>query len=149
MLAILGTSAACIATNPSDTAVAMMAYDASVHVEGVSAARSIALKDFYLLPGDRPDRENVLRPGDLVTHVTLPPPPLGEKSAYLKLRDRASYEFALVSTAAAVVVSNGKIMSARFALGGGRAIRSKARWSWGLAWPSSRARSTTRRTAHP
>ena len=118
MLAILGTSAACIATNPSDMAVAMMAYDASVHVEGVSAARSIALKDFYLLPGDRPDRENVLRPGDLVTHVTLPPPPLGEKSAYLKLRDRASYEFALVSTAAAVVVSNGKIMSARFALGG-------------------------------
>src|SRR5262245_35608733 len=118
MLAILGTSEACIASNPSDMAVAMMAYDASVHVQGVSAARSIALKDFYLLPGDRPDQENVLAPGDLVTDVTLPPPPPGEKSVYLKLRDRASYEFALVSAAAALVVSNGKITSARFALGG-------------------------------
>ena len=118
MLAILGTSEACIATNPSDMAVAMMAYDASVHVQAVSTERSIALKDFYLLPGDRPDRENVLEPGDLVTHVTLPPPPVGEKSVYLKLRDRASYEFALVSAAAAVVVSNGNITSARFALGG-------------------------------
>ena len=118
MLAILGTSQACIATNASDMAVAMMAFDANVHIQGESAERSIALKDFYLLPGDRPDRENVLEPGDLVTHVTLPPPPVGEKSVYLKLRDRASYEFALVSAAAAFVVSNGKVMSARFALGG-------------------------------
>jgi len=118
MLAILGTSQACIATNPSDMAVAMMAFDANVHVQGVSAERSIALKDFYLLPGDRPDHENVLEPGDLVTHVTLPPPPIGEKSAYLKLRDRASYEFALVSAAVALVVSKGKVNSARFALGG-------------------------------
>ena len=72
MLAILGTSEACIASNPSDMAVAMLAYDATVHVQGVSGVRSIALKDFFLLPQDRPDRENVLEPGDLITHVTLP-----------------------------------------------------------------------------
>jgi xanthine dehydrogenase YagS FAD-binding subunit len=118
MLAILGTSEACIATNPSDMGVAMMAYDAVVHIQGVSGERRVALADFYLLPGDRPDLENVLEPGDLVTHVTLPPPPSGERSVYLKLRDRASYEFALVSTAAAVTVSGGAITGARFALGG-------------------------------
>jgi xanthine dehydrogenase YagS FAD-binding subunit len=118
MLAILGTSEACIATNPSDMAVAMFAYDATVHIQGVSGRRSTALKDFYLLPQDRPDRENVLEPGDLVTHVTLPPPPAGERAHYLKLRDRTSYEFALVSAAVAAVVSNDKITAARFALGG-------------------------------
>jgi xanthine dehydrogenase YagS FAD-binding subunit len=118
MLAILGTSDACIATNPSDMAVAMMAFDAVVHAQGVSGERSIALKDFYRLPQDRPDLENVLEAGDLVTHVTLPPPPAGERSVYLKLRDRASYEFALVSAAVAVVMSGGKITAARFALGG-------------------------------
>jgi len=83
-----------------------------------SGERRVALKDFYLLPQDRPDLENVLAAGDLITHVTLPAPPQGERSIYLKLRDRASYEFALVSTAVAVVVSNGKITTARFALGG-------------------------------
>jgi len=118
MLAVLGTSEACIATNPSDMGVAMMAFDAVVHIQGVSGTRSVALEDFYLLPGDRPDLENVLAPGDLVTHVTLPPPPSGERSTYLKLRDRASYEFALVSTAAAVTVSGGAITGARLALGG-------------------------------
>ena len=118
MLAILGTSEACIATHPSDMAVAMLAYDAVVHVEGVSGKRQIPLTDFYVLPGNRPDIETVLKPGDLVTHVTLPAPPQGERSAYLKLRDRASYEFALVSAAVAVTLSNGKIASARFALGG-------------------------------
>ena len=118
MLAILGTSKACIATNPSDMAVAMLAYDAIVHIQGVSGQRSVALKDFYLLPQDRPDRENVLEAGDLITHVTLPPPPAGERGHYLKLRDRASYEFALVSAAVAVVVSNGKVAAARLALGG-------------------------------
>ncbi len=122
-MAILGTSDACIATYPSDMAVAMMAYDDVVHVQGVRAQnapgeRSIPLKEFYVLPQDRPDIENVLKPGDLVTHVTLPPRPAGERAAYLKLRDRASYEFALVSAAAAVTLSQGKIASARFALGG-------------------------------
>lgn len=118
MMAILGTSQACIASNPSDMAVAMLAYDATVHVEGVSGTRSIALNDFFLLPQDRPDVENVLEPGDLITHVTLPSRPAGEHSVYLKLRDRVSYEFALVSAAAAAVVSNGTVTSVRLALGG-------------------------------
>jgi xanthine dehydrogenase YagS FAD-binding subunit len=118
MLAILGTSEACIATNPSDMAVAMMAYDAVVHVQGTSGARQISLMDFYVLPQDRPDIENVLKPGDLVTHVTLPARPAGERAFYLKLRDRASYEFALVSAAAAVTLAQGKIATARLALGG-------------------------------
>ncbi len=118
MLAILGTSDTCIANNPSDMAVAMMAYDAFVHVQGVSGDRQIPLADFYVLPGQRPDIETVLAPGDLITHVTLPAPPAAERSIYLKLRDRASYEFALVSAAVAVTLSAGKIASARFALGG-------------------------------
>ena len=118
MMAILGTSEACIASNPSDMAVAMLAYDATVHVEGVAGTRSIALKDFFLLPQDRPDKENVLEPGDLITHVTLPSRPAGEQSVYLKLRDRVSYEFALVSAAVAAVVSNGTVTGVRLALGG-------------------------------
>ena len=109
MLAILGTSEACIASHPSDMAVAMLAYDAVVHVEGVSGQRQIPLTDFYVLPGNRPDIETVLKPGDLVTHVTLPAPPQGERSAYLKLRDRASYEFALVSAAVGLDISDGVI----------------------------------------
>lgn len=118
MLAILGTSEACVATHPSDMAVAMMVYDAVVHVQGASGDRQIPLMDFYVLPQERPDIENVLGPGDLVTHVILPAPPQGERSIYLKLRDRASYEFALVSAAVAVTLANGAIASARFALGG-------------------------------
>jgi xanthine dehydrogenase YagS FAD-binding subunit len=118
MLAILGTSEACIATNPTDMGVAMMAFDAVVHIQGTGGERSVALKDFYVLPQDRPDRENVLEAGDLITHVDLPPPPAGERSVYLKLRDRTSYEFALVSAAVAVVVSNGQITAVRFAMGG-------------------------------
>jgi xanthine dehydrogenase YagS FAD-binding subunit len=118
MLAILGTSDHCIATNPSDMAVAMMAYDAVIHVQGPAGERQVAIADFFLLPGDTPDRENVLQPGDLVTHVTLPPPLAGARSAYLKLRDRASYEFALVSAAVLVTVADGRMTAARFALGG-------------------------------
>ncbi len=118
MLAILGTSEACIATHPSDMAVAMMTYDAVVHVQGVAGTRQVPLMEFYVLPGATPDAETVLQPGDLVTHVTLPPRPQGERSTYLKLRDRASYEFALVSVAAAVTMSGGEITGARFAMGG-------------------------------
>jgi xanthine dehydrogenase YagS FAD-binding subunit len=118
MLAVFGTSDSCIATYPSDMAVAMMAYDAVVHVQGTSGARQISLADFYVLPGERPDIETVLVPGDLITHVTLPAPSAGERALYLKLRDRASYEFALVSAAVAVTLAEGKIASARFALGG-------------------------------
>jgi xanthine dehydrogenase YagS FAD-binding subunit len=118
MLAILGTSASCIATNPSDMGVAMAALEATVHVRGTKGERSIPFADFHLLPGDTPERETVLEPGDLVTHVTLPPPARGSRSFYLKLRDRASYEFALASAGVVVTVGGGKITRARIALGG-------------------------------
>jgi xanthine dehydrogenase YagS FAD-binding subunit len=118
MLAILGTSEHCIASNPSDMAVAMLAYDAVLHVQGPQGGRQVAIADFFLLPGDTPDRENVLLPGELVTHVTLPPPEPGARATYLKLRDRVSYEFALVSAAVSVRLTEGRIASVRFALGG-------------------------------
>ena len=116
--AVLGTSDHCIATHPSDMAVAMMALEATVHTRGSKGERSIALNDFYLVPGTTPDKENVLEPGELITHVTLPALPQGTRSHYLKLRDRASYEFALASAAVVVQVSRGKIQRARVAMGG-------------------------------
>src|SRR5678816_1723719 len=118
MLAILGTSEHCIATNPSDMCVAMAALEATIHVQGVNGARAIPFGDFHLLPGSTPNRETVLEPGDLVTHVTLPPPIAGSKQHYLKLRDRASYEFALASAAIVLTIAGGKITRARVALGG-------------------------------
>src|SRR3954468_24445597 len=117
-LAILGTSEHCIATNPSDMNVAMAALEATIHVYGPKGERSIPIADFHLLPGNTPQRETVLEPGDLITHVTLPPPAPGSRSLYLKLRDRASYEFALASAAVVVTVTGGKIIRARVALGG-------------------------------
>jgi xanthine dehydrogenase YagS FAD-binding subunit len=117
-LAILGTSEHCIATNPSDMNVAMAALEATVHVRGPKGERSIPIADFHLLPGNTPHRETVLEPGDLITHVTLPAPAPGSRSLYLKLRDRASYEFALASAAVVVTVANGKVTRARIALGG-------------------------------
>lgn len=117
-LAILGASEHCIATNPSDMNVALAALEATIHVQGVKGQRSIPIADFYLLPGDTPHRETVLEPGDLITHVTLPPPAAGAKSLYLKLRDRASYEFALASAAVIVSLKDDKIARARVALGG-------------------------------
>jgi len=117
-LAILGTSNHCIATNPSDMCVAMAALDAVIHVEGPKGTRTIPIGDFHLLPGDTPDRETVLEPGDLITHVTLPPPIAGSKQVYLKLRDRASYEFALSSAAVVMKVDGGNVNYIRIALGG-------------------------------
>src|SRR2546423_1190761 len=117
-LAILGTSEHCIATNPSDMNVAMAALEATVHVRGPKGERSIPIADFHVLPGNTPERETVLEPGDLITRVTLPAPAPGSRSLYLKLRDRASYEFALVSAAVVVAAANGKITRARIALGG-------------------------------
>jgi xanthine dehydrogenase YagS FAD-binding subunit len=117
-LAILGTSDHCIATNPSDMCVAMAALEATIHVQGAKGSRAIPIADFHLLPGKTPERETVLDPGDLVTHVTLPPPVTGSKQVYLKLRDRASYEFALVSAAVVITIAGGKISRARIALGG-------------------------------
>jgi xanthine dehydrogenase YagS FAD-binding subunit len=117
-LAILGTSEHCIATNPSDMCVAMAALGATIYIQGPKGSRAVAFGDFHLLPGNTPHRETVLEPGDLITHVTLPPPVTRSKQVYLKLRDRASYEFALSSAAVVLMVSGGNITSARIALGG-------------------------------
>ncbi len=118
MLAILGTSEHCIATNPSDMCVAMAALEATIHVQGAKGVRAIPIGDFHLLPGSTPDRETVLEPGDLITHVTLPPPVGGSRQVYLKLRDRASYEFALASAAVVITMGGGEVTRARVALGG-------------------------------
>jgi len=117
-LAILGTSEHCIATNPSDMCVAMAALEATIHIQGPKGSRAIPFGSFHLLPGSTPHRETVLEPGDLITHVTLPPPVTRSKQVYLKLRDRASYEFALSSAAVVVTISNGSISRARIAFGG-------------------------------
>jgi len=117
-LAVLGTSEHCIATNPSDMCVAMAALEATIHVEGSKGSRAIPIGDFHLLPGNTPHRETVLEPGDLITHVTLPPPVTGSKQLYLKLRDRASYEFALASAAVVITLAGQNVSQARIALGG-------------------------------
>jgi xanthine dehydrogenase YagS FAD-binding subunit len=116
--AVLGGSEHCVATHPSDMAVAMMALEATVHTSGPKGERQIALDEFYLAPGDTPDKENVLVPGEIITHVTLPALPAGARSHYLKLRDRAQYEFALASAAVVIQVSGGRIVRARIAFGG-------------------------------
>ena len=118
MLAILGTSEQCIATNPSDMCVALAALEATVHVQGPKGTRAVPIGDFHLLPGTTPERETVLEPGDLITHVTLPPPAAGSRQHYLKLRDRASYEFALASAAVVLSIADGRVTRARVALGG-------------------------------
>jgi len=117
-LAILGASEHCIATNPSDMCVAMAALEATIHIQGPMGTRAVSFGDFHLLPGKTPHRETVLEPGDLITHVTLPPPISGSKHVYLKLRDRASYEFALASAAVLFTITRGNITFARVALGG-------------------------------
>ncbi|MBW6529739.1 FAD binding domain-containing protein [Sphingomonas citri] len=116
--AILGTSDQCIATHPGDMPVAMRALDAVIVTQrGDGDKRRIPITDFYRLPGDTPHIENVLEPGELITHVELPAPPQG-KQTYRKVRDRASYAFALVSVAAVIAVEEGKIASAALAFGG-------------------------------
>ncbi|HEY0235341.1 MAG TPA: xanthine dehydrogenase family protein subunit M [Afipia sp.] len=117
-LAILGVSDQCIATNPSDMNVALMALDATIHIKGAKGERAVPIADFFLLPGTTPDKETVMQPGDLITYVTLPAPAKGSRSLYLKLRDRASYEFALASAAVVMTVSGGKIDKVSFAMGG-------------------------------
>jgi xanthine dehydrogenase YagS FAD-binding subunit len=117
-LAVLGTSESCIATNPSDMNVALAALEATVHVQGTKGTRAVPIGEFHLLPGQTPERETVLEPGDLITHVTLPPPIAGSKQLYLKLRDRASYEFALASAAVVLTLASGRVTRARVALGG-------------------------------
>jgi xanthine dehydrogenase YagS FAD-binding subunit len=116
--AILGASEHCVAVHPSDMAVAMAALDASVVVLGSRGERIVPLVDLHRLPGDQPQRDTVLEHGELITAVELPPPPPGSRSAYRKVRDRASYAFALVSVAAVVTVADGVVRDARIALGG-------------------------------
>jgi xanthine dehydrogenase YagS FAD-binding subunit len=118
MLAILGASEHCIATNPSDMCVAMAALEATILIQGTKGVRAVPMADFHLLPGSTPHRETVLEPGDLITHVSLPPPISGSKQVYLKLRDRASYEFALASAAVVLTIAGGNVTKARIALGG-------------------------------
>jgi xanthine dehydrogenase YagS FAD-binding subunit len=116
--AILGASEACVATHPSDMCVALAALDATVWISGVGGDRRVAMTDFHRLPDDRPDIETVLEPGDLITAVELPPMTLAAHSTYRKVRDRASYAFALVSVAAALDVTDGRVSDVRIALGG-------------------------------
>jgi len=116
--AILGTSEHCIATHPSDLAVALVALDAVVHVEGMDGARTIPVDDFFLLPGDTPEREHPLTPGELITAIEVPALPMARRSLYLKVRDRESYEFALASAAVALALEDGVVREVRLALGG-------------------------------
>jgi xanthine dehydrogenase YagS FAD-binding subunit len=116
--AILGTSDHCIAAHPSDMCVALVALDAVVHTRGPAGERQIPMADLHLLPAEHPERESVLQHGELVTAVTLPARPQMVQSRYLKVRDRASYAFALTSAAATLHVEGGKIREARLALGG-------------------------------
>jgi xanthine dehydrogenase YagS FAD-binding subunit len=118
MLAILGTSDTCIATNPSDMNVALTALEATVQIQGVKGQRTVPISEFFLLPGSTPNRETVLEPGDLITSVTLPAPSPDTRSVYLKLRDREAYEFALASAAVVATVDGGTLRRVRVALGG-------------------------------
>ena len=116
--AILGTSESCIATHPSDVAVALAAFDAVVQTVGPEGERAIATDDFFLLPGDTPDVEHPLAHGELIVGIDVPSLPMARRSLYLKFRDRQSYEFALVSVAAAIEVREGVVSDVRLALGG-------------------------------
>jgi xanthine dehydrogenase YagS FAD-binding subunit len=119
--AVLGTSDKCIATHPSDVAVALVALDAVVHTRGPAGEageRAIGIDDFFLLPGDTPEREHPLEHGELITAIEVPAAPVARRSVYLKFRDRESYEFALASVAAAVRIEDGAVAEVRLALGG-------------------------------
>ncbi|MGI5151244.1 FAD binding domain-containing protein [Plantactinospora sp. CA-294935] len=117
-LAILGTSPECIATHPSDFAVALAALDATVHTEGPAGARRIPMAELHRLPGGEPHRDTVLAHGELITAIEVPALSFGTRSRYRKVRDRASYAFALVAVAAAVDVADGTVRDVRIALGG-------------------------------
>jgi xanthine dehydrogenase YagS FAD-binding subunit len=130
-LAILGWSEQCVATHPSDMAVALVALDAIVHVEGRAGRREISLIDFHRLPGDDPSRDTVLEHGELILAVELPAPPSGLRSRYVKVRERASFAFAVVSVAATLELHDGRVREVSLALGGvahkpWRALRAEA-----------------------
>jgi xanthine dehydrogenase YagS FAD-binding subunit len=116
-LAIIGHSEHCVATHPSDMAVALAALDAVVRVQGPAGERTVAFEDFHRLPGDTPEHDTTLEPGELITAIDLPPVPAAARSHYQKIRDRASYAFALVSAAVALDVEDGTVRDVRIALG--------------------------------
>jgi xanthine dehydrogenase YagS FAD-binding subunit len=118
MHAIFGTSESCVATHPSDLAVALVALDASIRLQSVQGYRLLKLEDFYLLPGQTPEKENQLQPGEIITEIIVPRLPLARKSTYVKVRDRASYEFALTSAAVGLELDSAGIRDARVAVGG-------------------------------
>jgi xanthine dehydrogenase YagS FAD-binding subunit len=117
-LAVLGHSEHCVATHPSDMAVALTALGATVHVRGHDGERAVPMPGFHRLPGAAPERDTVLGAGELITGVELPPLAFGHRSAYRKVRDRAAFAFAIVSVAAALDIDDGKVREARLALGG-------------------------------
>ncbi len=116
--AILGTSDHCVATHPSDVAVALVALDATMRVRGPQGERSFPVEELFRLPGDTPHLEHTLLPGELIVEIRVPGGPHSRRARYLKVRDRASYEFALVSAAVALLVEDGVIRQARIAVGG-------------------------------
>ena len=117
--AILGASADCVATHPSDMCVALSALEATLHLDGPAGPRTVPMNDFYRLPGDHPEIETVLQPGELIIAVALPALPMAARSTYRKVRDRSSYAFALVSVAAALELApDGSVQDVRLALGG-------------------------------
>jgi xanthine dehydrogenase YagS FAD-binding subunit len=118
MHAVLGVSEKCIAANPSDMNVALAVLDATVHLMGPKGERKVAFGDFHLLPEAHPERETVLQPGEIITHVTVPASRFAARSRYLKVRDRASFSFALASAAVAIELDGKTIKDARVALGG-------------------------------
>jgi xanthine dehydrogenase YagS FAD-binding subunit len=127
--AILGSSPACVATHPSDMCVALAALDAVVHVRGSRSERALPLTELHRLPGEHPEIETDLLAGELITAIEVPALPVATRSSYRKVRDRASYAFALVSVAAALQIENGKIVDVRLALGG---VASKPWRAWKL-----------------
>jgi xanthine dehydrogenase YagS FAD-binding subunit len=118
MHAVLGTSESCVATHASDVAVALVALDAAVVLTGPDGTRTVRLADFYRLPGETPEVENDLRPGELITEVVVPRLDWARRSTYVKVRDRASYEFALCSAAVALDIQDSRVVDARVAVGG-------------------------------
>ena len=129
--AILGASSACVATHPSDMCVALAALDAVVHLRGAGGGRTLSVNELHRLPGDRPDIETELAPGELITGVELPALSLFAHSTYRKVRDRSSYAFALVSVAAALEVTDGAVSDVRIALGG---VAHKPWRAWKAEW---------------
>lgn len=118
MHAIFGVSDSCCATHPSDLAVALVALESALKLQGPQGVREVKLEDFYLLPGTTPDREHDIRPGEIITEVFVPRKEWARRSSYLKVRDRESYEFALTSAAAVLDLDGSTVRDARIAVGG-------------------------------